>query len=135
MYTKITEFVYQNAITRLEYKTHELLCLIGSSGQNTIDYFIFDDKAFSCEYHCKPSPTIINTLQKNNRIYFVGILHSHPPGRHNLSFDDIQYAQSIIRASKNLPFILMGIVSDHQIFLYQVSLENMIQLDLSIVKD
>lgn len=134
VYVKISESVYQNAVVQLEYKTHELFGIIGSSGQNLIDSFLRDENAVSSEYHCMPCSAINQVLQKGNGVCFVGILHSHPPGRHKLSDADIQYAHSIIHASKNLPFILMGIVSDQNIYLYQVSQEKSIYLDLKIIK-
>lgn len=132
MYVTITESVYQNAIAKLEYKTHELLGIIGSSGDNCIDFFILDDNAATAAYHCMPSPNITLTLQKE--VCFVGIIHSHPNGRPKISMGDVEYAKCIIRASKNLPFILMGIVCDNKLDFYRISLEDTIKLDLHIVK-
>ena len=131
----MTESVFQRAIIQLEYKTHELLGIIGSSGQNIIDYFSIDDKAEVSTSHCKPCPLLISTLKNISGIYFVGILHSHPPCLQKLSDKDIQYAHSIILSSKGLPFILMGIICDKKIFMYQVDLEKTIPLDLLIIKE
>ena len=132
MNVKIREYIYHNIITQLDYKYYELLGIIGSSGQNIIDSFVLDEKASTSKYHCKPDPGIIHVFDKDN-IFFVGIIHSHPPGLHNLSNKDIEYAYSIIRSAQNLPFILMGIVCDRELYLYQVSLEKTVYLNLIIV--
>ena len=134
MKIKITKEVHNMIVKQLLYNTSEMIGIIGSTGNNTIDKFLFDARAVSEKYYCKLSFPCSSVFSRLTRAYFVGIVHSHPPGKHMLSDADIIYAQKIISASKSLQFIIMGIVSDYSLYLYLVRISDVTSLDLFIIE-
>lgn len=132
MRIRISEATYKEIIKQLSYNAREKMGIIGSSGKNVIDRFILDAEALSERYYCRLSVANVAALFDATS-FFVGIVHGHPSGKYELSDADLVYARKMICASKGLPFILMGIVSDDLLYLYWVNGSNVIPLDLLIV--
>lgn len=132
MLVNINKSTYETIINQLSYNTHEKIGILGSSGNNVIDRFILDAEALSEKHHCRLSISNASVLF-DAAGFFVGIVHSHPSGKSMLSDADLVYARKILYASKGLPFILMGIVSDCSLYLYWIDDSNVLSLDLRIV--
>lgn len=133
MNVKMKQSIHNTIVDQIDYNTHEKIGIIGSFGRDVIDFFLLDSKASSSEFSCMPSDISDIASLNNKKLYFVGIVHSHPPQKKMLSDADYSFARSIIKASSNLQFIIMGIVSDHELYLYHVTSKSNEKLDIIFV--
>ena len=124
---KIAQSVYQQIIATIGNTSPELGGILGSTDQEIITHYHFDEQGYSTEYSYTPNTHELNKVladwsQKN--IYFVGMVHSHKPDCKIPSCMDIEYAQRIL---KGLPetnkFYLPILVCDEEplFFAYQIS--------------
>lgn len=123
--------IFNSILNTIVYENREIIGILGTTGENTINYVYIDEDAISAKYCCRLSPNVLYKMHSKSNARFVGIIHSHPPSYHSLSEADIIYARRILKMS-HLQFIIMGVVSDASIFLYAVFTDLIDELSLLI---
>jgi len=94
--------------------------LLGKTNNYIVQKFIHDDNGRKSSYGYDPDVDFLNTVLKeeweNNKLDFLGFIHSHPRGVENLSADqgngigDLGYMKRIFEAMPSVKRLLVPII-------------------------
>lgn len=103
----------------LENRQIEQGGILGMS-DGVLSHYYHDARADCDRNLFRPSADLVGVIDRWQRagICFVGLIHSHPADRPELSPSDIHYAHSFLRSNPRLPALLMGIMAGEQLLFY-----------------
>jgi len=113
--------VLSDIVSQLSSIDRERIGIIGGT-HGVIDRFAPDCEGEGDANRCSLSPQSADTLARwtaERPLTVFGVVHSHPPGHPRLSLSDVDYARALCRVNA-LDHVLMGVVSDRELWMYQV---------------
>ena len=123
----VRQEVLSDIVTQLSCVDRERIGIIGGT-EGVIDRFAPDCGEEGDANRCSFSPQSADTLARwsaQQPLTLFGVVHSHPPGHPKLSLSDIRYAAALCQAN-GLDSVCMGVVSDRDLWMYQVTTESQV---------
>ena len=118
---KLSQEVYNQIISTIGNLSPEKGGLLGSADKETITHYYFDVNGKSTEYSYTPNIQELNAILEEwseEKIYLVGIIHSHNPDFKLPSCMDIEYAERILKSLPSInEFYLPILICDEQLSL------------------